>query len=136
LLAFERFWQRTTSNQGQPFNRLASALQYLRASLQGVILDRLRISARPGVASWTESAEQHVEETLESKAVWEMLKTLLASPREQRLAYLLFQCGLAPREIIRLCPQQWRAVDEISELRCIILRRLLGQQDHLPWRLS
>jgi hypothetical protein len=130
-LAFERFWLRTTSNQGLPFNRLASAFQYLRASLQGVILDILRINAQPGVVSWTESGEQHVEENLERKEVWEMLKTLLANPREQRLAYLLFQCGLAPREIIRLCPQEWSAIDEISELRCIILRRFLGQADHL-----
>jgi hypothetical protein len=130
-LAFERFWLRTTSKQGQPFNRLAPAFQYLRASLQGVILDILRIYARPGVVSWTELAEQRVEENLERKGVWVMLKTMLANPREQRLAYLLFQCGLAPREIMRLCPQEWRAIDEISELRLIILRRFLGLEDHL-----
>ena len=94
-------------------------------------MDILRIYPQSGVVSWTESAEQHVEENIESKAVWDLLKTMLANPREQRLAYLVFQCGLAPKEIIRLCPQEWSTIDEISELRCIILRRFLGQQDLL-----
>ena len=44
---FERFWQATTFNQQVKFSTLAAALQYLRASLNGVILDMLRVSARP-----------------------------------------------------------------------------------------
>ena len=40
--AFERFWQATASNQRVEFSTLAAALQYLRASLNGVILDTLR----------------------------------------------------------------------------------------------
>jgi hypothetical protein len=45
-LAFERLWQATTVNQRLEFNQLAAALRYLRASLHGVILDTLRVSAR------------------------------------------------------------------------------------------
>ena len=44
---FERFWQATAFNQQVEFNTLGAALQYLRASLNGVILDELRVYARP-----------------------------------------------------------------------------------------
>jgi hypothetical protein len=40
--AFERFWLATACNQQLEFNTLAAALRYLRASLNGVILDTLR----------------------------------------------------------------------------------------------
>ena len=39
--AFERFWQATAYNQQLEFRTLAAALQYLRASLHGAILDTL-----------------------------------------------------------------------------------------------
>ena len=45
---FERFWQATALNQRLEFSTLAAALQYLRASLNGIILDMLRAYARPG----------------------------------------------------------------------------------------
>ena len=44
---FERFWQATAFNQQVEFSTLAAALQYLRASLNGAILDMLRAYARP-----------------------------------------------------------------------------------------
>jgi hypothetical protein len=39
---FERFWQAAAFNQRVEFSTLAAALQYLRASLNGAILDMLR----------------------------------------------------------------------------------------------
>ena len=48
---FERFWQATAFNQQVKFSTLAAALQYLRASLNGAILDMLRIYVRPGEVS-------------------------------------------------------------------------------------
>ena len=61
---------------------------------------------------------------------------MLSNPREQRVAYLLFHCGLKPREIVRLCPQEWRSTEEIYALRHTIMERLLRNADHLRWRLS
>jgi len=44
-VAFERFW-RVTIDQQIEFNTFATALQYLRVSLNGTILDRLRASSQ------------------------------------------------------------------------------------------
>lgn len=49
--AFERFWQVTAFNQQLEFRTLTAALQYLRASLHGAILDTLRTYTRPGEVS-------------------------------------------------------------------------------------
>lgn len=51
---FERFYQATTVIHREEFSRLAPALQYLRASLNGAILHRLRTCSRPRAASLPE----------------------------------------------------------------------------------
>ena len=61
VLTFERFWQATAFNQQVEFSALAAALQYLRASLNGAILDMLRANARPG-----EPGEPLVEDSTEN----------------------------------------------------------------------
>jgi DNA-directed RNA polymerase specialized sigma24 family protein len=137
--AFERFWQATASKQRLEFTRLAAALRYLRASLHGAILDTLRRYARPREVSLPgpgEPGEPQAEDSTESSDVWEVLQTMLSNPREQRVAYLLFHCGLKPREIVRLCPQEWSSTGEIYGLRRTIMERLLRNADHLRWRLS
>jgi integrase len=134
--AFERFWQATALNQRLAFSRLAAALQYLRASLNGAILDALRAYARPRVVSLPgpgEPGEPLVEERTDTGEVWESLHKLLSNPREQRLAYLLFHCGLKPGEIIRFCPQEWSNVQEIYRLRRNILERVFRNADQLRW---
>ena len=137
--AFERFWQATTAYQRVEFSTLAAALQYLHASLHGAILDTLRAYVLPREVSLPEPGEPgepHVEESTESSEVWEVLKTMLTNPREQRVAYLLFYCGLKPREMVRLCPQEWSTVYEIYVLRRTIIERLLRNADHLRFQLS
>jgi hypothetical protein len=67
---------------------------------------------------------------------WDILKGLLSNPREQRLAYLLFHCGLRPREIVQFCSREWSSVQEISALRRTIMERVLRHVDILRWRLS
>ncbi len=138
-LAFERFWQATASNQQVEFSTLAAALQYLRASLNGAILDTLRADARrreiplpePG-----EPGEPHMEDVTFSSEVWDILKTVLSNPREVRLAYLLFYCGLRPREIVQVCPQEFDDLREVYGLRRTIMERVLRNADLLRWRLS
>jgi hypothetical protein len=133
---FERFWQATAFNQQVEFSKLAAALQYLRESLNGAILDMLRAYARPGEVSLPGPGEPFVEDNTENSAVREILQMILSNPREQRVAYFLFHCGLKPREIIRFCPQEWSDVQEIYRLRRNIMERLLRNADHLRWRLS
>jgi len=136
---FERFWQATASNQQVEFSTLAAALQYLYASLNGTILDMLRAYARPREVPLPvpgEPGEPVVEDNTENSEVWESLQLMLSNPREQRVAYLLFHCGLGPREIIRFCPQEWSDVQEIYRLRRTIMERILRNADHLRWRLS
>src|SRR5260370_38363195 len=134
--AFERFWQATASNQRVEFSTLAAALQYLRASLNGVILDTLRSYARPREIRLSESGEPHMEDVTSSSEVWDILKTLLSKPREVRLAYLLFHCGLKPREIVHFCLQEFDDVREVYCLLRTIIERLLRNADLLRWRLS
>jgi hypothetical protein len=51
------------------------------------------------------------------------------SDREQRVAYLLFHCGLGPKDIVRIFPEEFNDVREISLLRCSIIERLLDDVD-------
>src|SRR5436853_560209 len=86
------------------------ATHCLRASLNGAILDTLRASARPGEASLPEPGEPgepQAKDVTSSSEVWDILQTIRSNEREQRLASLLFHCGLKPREIVRFCPQEW-----------------------------
>jgi hypothetical protein len=136
---FERFWQATALTRIVEFSTLAAALQYLRASLNGVILDTLRAYARPtevALPETGEAGELQAEETTDRSEVWEALQTMLSDEREKRLAYLLFQCGLKPREIIRFRPQEWSDIREIYRLKRSILERLLRNADQLRWRLE
>ena len=138
-LAFERFWQATTHSQQVAFKTLAAALHYLRASLHGAILDTLRAYPRPKeipLPEPGEPGEPFLEEQTEASEVWEVLQTMLPTQRERRLAYLLYHCGLKPREIVRFCPQEWHDVQEIYHLRRSILERLMRNREQLRWRLS
>lgn len=130
-LAFERLRQAAIEGQVASETRPA-ALVYLRASLNGTILDSLRAYVRPravpvplpGVPSGP-----YFEDRTTSLEVWEILQKVLPSEREQRLAYLLYHCGLGPREIVQLCPQEWSDVQEIYRLRRNILEQLLRHTD-------
>jgi hypothetical protein len=137
--AFERFWQATASTQQVEFRTFAAALQYLRASVHGAILDTLRTYHRPVEVSRPVSGalgESSMEDVMCGSELWDILKGLFSNPREQRLAYLLFHCGLLPREIVHYCSPEWSSVQEIYRLRRTILERVLRHADTLRWRLS
>ena len=107
--AFERFWQATAFNQQLEFRTLAAALQYLRASVNGAILDTLRTYARPG-------------------------EVPLPEPGEQREPYM--EDVTSSREIEQFCSQEWSSVYEIYRLRHTIMERVLRHVVILRWRLS
>ncbi len=132
-VAFERFW-RVTIDQQIEFNTLASALQYLRVSLNETILDRLRASAQPKEVSlpWSGFPGEPLREDATSSAeVWERVQKKLLNVREQRLAYLLFHCGFKPGEIVHCCSQEFSDVCEVYHLRRNIIERILRNVDHL-----
>jgi hypothetical protein len=119
--AFERLRQATV--QGQvTCESLSEVLVYLRACLNGAILEVLRDSKRPEVVSslWPDGGDLTVRNEL-----WEWLQARLPNRREQRLAYLLFHCGMEPVEIMRSCPLEWGNVREVIRLRRIILARFI-----------
>ena len=91
---------------------------YLRVSLNGAILETLRISSRPGAVSsiWPDAEDRTVR-----SEVWDRLQARPSDRREQRLAFLLYHCGLSPAEIVRGSPQEWSDVQEVARLRRIIL---------------
>jgi hypothetical protein len=119
-LAFERLRQAVVQRQ-VACEMLPRVLLYLRASLNGAILETLRVLERPKrvLSSWLD-----VEELPGSSEVWDRLQARLSNQREQRLAYLLYHCGLGPAEIVRCCPQEWSDIREVTRLRSIILERL------------
>ena len=124
---FERLRQAVAHKQ-VACESLAEVLVYLRVSLNGAILETLRIS------SWPEAVLSHPpkeEGSLDRSEIWDKLQTLLPSQREQRLAYLLYHCGLGPAEIVQFCPQEWSDVQEIARLRQAILERLLNHANLL-----
>ena len=120
-LAFERLLHATV--QGQvACETLSEVLVFLRASLNGAILETLRVSSRPGADSnlWPVGQDR-----LEGSAIWNRLLSRLPNLREQRLAYLLYHCGLEPAEIVLYWPQEWSDVQEVARLRRSILARLM-----------
>src|SRR6266702_1055640 len=137
--AFTRFWQATAHNQEPQFNTLAAALRYLHMSLNSAILDTLRAYSRsaetplPGDGS---PEEPILEDDYPSDELWNVIQSLLPDEREQRVAYLLFHCGLKPREILRCRPQEFSSVQEIYQLRRNIFARLLRNRDQIHWQLN
>ncbi len=125
IRAFEQLWHMVV--QGQvACETLSEVLVCLRVSLNGAILETLRVSRHPGAVSspWPDE-----EECVESSVIWGRLQAELSNQRERRLAYLLFHCGLSPREIVRGSPQEFDDVREVYGLRRTIMERLLCHAD-------
>ena len=119
--AFERLWQATIRGQ-VTCESLSEVLVFLRASLNGAILETLRVFSQPGVDSklWLVGQDR-----LEGSAIWNRLLSRIPNLREQRLAYLLYHCGFEPAEIVLSWPQEWSDVREVARLRRSILERLM-----------
>lgn len=135
--AFARFYLLTV-RQEVVFSQLSTALQYLKVSLNGAILARLRAFSRSRVLPLPipdDSGKTAVAHATDNVNVWNTLRELFPSVREQRLAYLLFQCNLSPKDIVISYPQEFTDVREISHLRHSIFEQLLHWADHFDgWR--
>lgn len=127
-LTFERFWQVTALPQYIEFNSLTAALQCLQACLNGAMIDTLRTNSRSKKLPLLDPVEQgelRIENKFESNDVWYSLQKVIPNGDEQRLAYLLFHCGLKPRQIMLFCPQEFSDVHEIYRLRSNLLNCLV-----------
>ena len=126
-LAFKRLRQ-VLSQRQMICETFPEVLLFLRASLNGVILETLRASKRTGSVPslWLDG-----EVACDSSQVWQKLQALLSSEREQLLAYMLYHCGLSPADIVRACPHEWKDVQEVAHLRRRIFMHFLhGLADH------
>lgn len=124
---FKRFWQTSLLQQEFEFKAMADVLRYLLVSLNGVILDALRSYSEPKEALLLRSVVTkglHSNEYGSGQEVWKMVQEKLSDARECRLAYLLFHCALKPGEIVRVCPQEFSDVREVSRMRRNIIELL------------
>jgi len=139
-LAFARFWKVTVRNKTLEFTTLGGALAFLRACLNSAIIDTLRGYLRPNEMPWPDPGypEEPVAEDAfeESSEIWEAVKSLLPNEREQQLAYLLYHCGLKPREVVQFRPEEFNDIREIYRLIRNILDRLKRNKDRLRWLLD
>jgi len=138
---FGRFWQAAAYNQNVRFTSMAAALSYLKTCLTGTILDTLRSYARADL-SLNDPDHPLVEEPAveddrdDGHELWNVIQSLLPNAREQRLAYLLFHCGLKAREVVQFCGQEFSDVNEVYRLRRNIIERLMRNKDQIRWRLG
>lgn len=123
---FERFWQ-LASDQKLEFSTIDAVMPYLGLSLNGAVLDMLRTTSQPKEVTLLQPDfhnKQHLEYETFCHEVWEGLQKNLPNVRKQRLAYLLFLCGLNPREIIHHYSSEFSDVNEINQLRLYIMSLL------------
>ncbi|TME06129.1 MAG: sigma-70 family RNA polymerase sigma factor [Chloroflexi bacterium] len=132
-LTFERFWKVTVRNKNLEFSSLGGALVFLRACVNSVIIDTLRAQKEVPIP---ENFERVAPEPDESFQRWEIIRGFIPSEREQRLAYLLYYCGLKPRQIVQFVPQEFNDVHEIFRLTRNIIDRLRRNRDRLRWLLG
>ena len=137
---FARFWY-AVRDQRLQFSTLPAALRYLHATLNGLLTDTLRSYLRqrtrevplpePGCQE-----EPCAETALESERLWEGIQRLLVSEREKRLFFLLYGCGLKPREVVSRCPHEFNDIKEIYRLNTNIIDRLRRNRSRLHYLLE
>jgi hypothetical protein len=135
---FSRFWY-AVRDQRLEFATLHAALSYLHATLNGIIMDILRVHFRSAEVSFPDPGfpeEPIDDEPPDDGPLWESIQSLLPDERERRLAYLLYYCGLKPREIVIRCPNEFDDIKEIYRLNHNIIERLRRNRDRLRWLLG
>jgi hypothetical protein len=140
---FTRVWQ-SSIRYTLEFDTLSAALRYLKLSLQGVVIDALRVYARPNEFPLSDigfepdtyySGAPATEDNYGSSEVWDNIKSLLSNEHERRLAYLFYHCNLKPKEIVRDYPEEFSDTQEIYQLTRNIMERLIHNRDQSRRRL-
>ena len=107
--AFACFWRVTAQQHVGAFGTFAAVLQFLQASVNSVVLEAVRTAKRP--------ARHDMDDGDETWELWEQVQCLLSDARERRIAYLLFHCGMKPKEIVQSYPEEFGDVSEIVRVR-------------------
>jgi len=139
-LTFTRFWS-AMREQRMRFSNLPTVLSYLHATLNSTVIDTLRSYIRvkcvslldPSIA---ESMEVAIEESYNDDDTWDSIQSLLESEDERQIMYLLYYCGLKPREVVTRFPTQFPDVKDVYRLNHNIIERLRRKRDRLRWLLS
>ena len=137
---FTRFWL-AVRDQHIEFTTLSAISGYLHATLNGLLTDTLRFHLRgrtreaplPASGCFQEPAAPDYHD---GQSTWESIASLLPDERERRLAYLLYHCGLKPRDIVRRCSPEFPDVQEIYRLNHNIVERLRRNRDRLRYILG
>ena len=132
---FSRFWY-AVRDQSLEFTTLNAALSYLHATLNGIVMDALRSRLRSKEVSLPEpgfSEEPMVEDSIDGHLLWNSIQSLLSDKHERRIAYLLYYCGLKPREIVTRCSKEFDDVKEVYRLNHSVIERLRRNRDRLRW---
>lgn len=130
---FSRFWF-AVQKQHLEFSSLPAALSYLHCTLNGLLIDTLRIFKRSDHISLADTGlpdEPAVEDTYHGDEMWQSIARLLDNEQERRLAYLLYYCGLKPREIAQRFPEMFHDVKEVYRLNYSLLGRLRRNRERL-----
>lgn len=137
---FTRFWLVMRERHLQ-FTRLSALLSYLRLILHSTIIDTLRSYLRTPCVSLldpTVSESKHATfiESDTPDNSWSSIQLLLANEKERQLMYLLYYCGLKPREVAVRFPSLFHDVKEIYRLNHTIVERLRRNRERLRWMLG
>jgi hypothetical protein len=139
---FSRLWY-AVQHQQIEFATLPAALSYLHATLNGIIMDTFRshLRTRAREVPFPEpgcSAEPAGEDAVfvDDRQFWQIIHSLLPDERERRLTYLLYHCGLKPREIVKRCSAEFDDIKEIYRLNHNIIERLRRNRDRLRYLLG
>ncbi len=135
---FKRFWL-SAKAQHLELTSLAGVLRYVRRCLNSVLIDTLRAYARKHMHSLPEpdsADELLVEESYHENEWWGVIESMLKDERERRAIYLLYQCGLTPKEIVRRCPGEFTDEQELYRLRRNGVARLKRHSDQLLHKLG
>jgi hypothetical protein len=126
--AFARFYLAVVTKRVH-FSCLSDILQHLQANLNSVIIDTLRAYSRPKEILRSHTGELEVATSTNSKnsEVWENLKQGLSDAKEQRMAFLLFNCGLSPDDIVQSCAEEFNDVQEITSFRYRIIKHMISR---------
>ena len=82
----------------------------------------LKLSGEGHLARSGLTREKSREERAEAQALWASIQGALSHEREQRLAYLLYNCGLTAMEITHIFPQEFNDMREISRVRLAVIK--------------
>ena len=135
---FRCFWLTLRKQQKFDFASISDVLSYLHVSMNGVILETFRNYSTTREVLLTSSSmerESQPDEIDNSREIWGLIVGKLFSTRERRMAYLLFQCALKPRDIVESFPDEFSDVNEISLIRRDIME-LLSSGDQIYFAMN